>query len=337
MLAPSRGGLILYQAYGRKAHLLEDKQIPSVGVFDEVFSTWMTFGGNTCDLDSFGEKTYKITDLHQIHVEVLFTERGDGVTCIKRRRRDLSSDGVRDLATVSGRGRLKEDLELSTPVVKMFTLRCMLNVLLCNNWDLFQLDINNTFLYGDLSKDVYMTLPPGFDNEKSKVLYADDIVITNIDLSKIEKFKLFLKSKYQINVLDNKDGLLAAKHVDTSLPENTTLNHTESEDDHLLDNIRSYQRRMGKLIYLTNTRLDISYVVHCLSQFMHAPLVSHLDAALRVLRYLKGSLRSGIQINKNGYIKLRAFADSDWIRCLATRKSVSGYCVFLGDSLCMEK
>ncbi|GJU25314.1 hypothetical protein Tco_1163935 [Tanacetum coccineum] len=44
MLGPSGGGLILYQAYGnlyamtgRKAHLLEDKQIPSVGVFDEVF------------------------------------------------------------------------------------------------------------------------------------------------------------------------------------------------------------------------------------------------------------------------------------------------------------
>ncbi|GKD37698.1 hypothetical protein Tco_1257905 [Tanacetum coccineum] len=43
MLAPSGGGLILYQAYsnlyamtGRKAHFLEDKQIPSGGVFDEL-------------------------------------------------------------------------------------------------------------------------------------------------------------------------------------------------------------------------------------------------------------------------------------------------------------
>ncbi|GKA30394.1 hypothetical protein Tco_0716699 [Tanacetum coccineum] len=78
---------------------------------DEVFSTWMTFGGNTRDLGSFGEETDKITDLHQIHEEVLFTERGDGVAGIKRRRRDLSSDGVRDLVTASGRGRLKEDLE----------------------------------------------------------------------------------------------------------------------------------------------------------------------------------------------------------------------------------
>ncbi|GJV55151.1 hypothetical protein Tco_1456156 [Tanacetum coccineum] len=99
---------------GRKAYLLKDKQIRSVGVFDEVFSTWMAFGGNTRDLGSFGEETDKIMDLHQIHEEVLFTKRGDGVAGIKRRRHDLSSDGIRDLATALGRGRLKEDLESST-------------------------------------------------------------------------------------------------------------------------------------------------------------------------------------------------------------------------------
>ncbi|GJY69731.1 hypothetical protein Tco_0472713 [Tanacetum coccineum] len=98
----------------RKAHLLEDKQIPSVGVFDKVFSTWMAFGGNTRDLGSFGEETNKITDLHQIHEEVLLTERGDGVASIKRRRRHLFSDGVWKLKTASGRDQLKEDLESST-------------------------------------------------------------------------------------------------------------------------------------------------------------------------------------------------------------------------------
>ncbi|GJR50597.1 hypothetical protein Tco_1401118 [Tanacetum coccineum] len=50
---------------GRKAHLLEDKQIPSVGVFDEVFSIWKAFGENTRDLGSFGEETDKITNQHQ--------------------------------------------------------------------------------------------------------------------------------------------------------------------------------------------------------------------------------------------------------------------------------
>ncbi|GJX73605.1 hypothetical protein Tco_0312200 [Tanacetum coccineum] len=83
-------------------------------LIDEVFSTWMTFGRNTHDLGSFGEETDKITELHQIHEEVLFTERGDGVSGIKGHHRDLSSDGVRDLVTASGRGRLKEDLESST-------------------------------------------------------------------------------------------------------------------------------------------------------------------------------------------------------------------------------
>ncbi|GKD10025.1 hypothetical protein Tco_1189710 [Tanacetum coccineum] len=44
----------------------------------------------------------------------MHTVRGDGVTGIKRRCRDLYGDGVRNLATASGRGRLKEDLESST-------------------------------------------------------------------------------------------------------------------------------------------------------------------------------------------------------------------------------
>ncbi|GKE67811.1 hypothetical protein Tco_1521972, partial [Tanacetum coccineum] len=77
------------------------------------FSTWMAFGGNTRDLGSIREEMDKITDLHQIHEEVLFTERGDGVAGIKRCRRDLSSDGVRDLATASERSQLKDDLESS--------------------------------------------------------------------------------------------------------------------------------------------------------------------------------------------------------------------------------
>ncbi|GJS67326.1 ribonuclease H-like domain-containing protein [Tanacetum coccineum] len=181
------------------------------------------------------------------------------------------------------------------------------------------------------------------------LVYVDDIMITGNNLAEIEKFKIFFKSKFQIKdlgklkyflgieVLDNKEGiclsrrkyclellheygLLAAKHVDTPLPENTTLNHIESDEDHLLDNIGNYQKLVGKLIYLTNTRPDISYVVHCLSQYMHAPLVSHLDAALRVLRYLKGSPWSGIQINKSGNLKLRAYADSDWARCPARQE-----------------
>ncbi|GJY47063.1 hypothetical protein Tco_0436126 [Tanacetum coccineum] len=75
---------------------------------------WMAFGGNTRDLGSFGEETNKITDLHQILEEVLLTARGDDVAGIMRRRRDPSSDSVRDLVTASGCSQLIEDIESST-------------------------------------------------------------------------------------------------------------------------------------------------------------------------------------------------------------------------------
>nr|GEW30436.1 ribonuclease H-like domain-containing protein [Tanacetum cinerariifolium] len=95
MLAPGGGGLILNQAYGnlyamigRKAYLLEDKQIPSVG----VFSTWMAFRWNTRDLGSFGEETNEITDLHQILKEVLLTDE-----CPK----NIDSDMVKNIKKLS--------------------------------------------------------------------------------------------------------------------------------------------------------------------------------------------------------------------------------------------
>ncbi|GJX62619.1 hypothetical protein Tco_0295519 [Tanacetum coccineum] len=79
-------GLIFYQAYGnlyamtgRKGHLLEDKLIPSIG----VFSIWKAFGGNTHDLGSFGEETNKTTDLHQ-HLSRISTQKLETASQITR-------------------------------------------------------------------------------------------------------------------------------------------------------------------------------------------------------------------------------------------------------------
>ncbi|GKB59393.1 ribonuclease H-like domain-containing protein [Tanacetum coccineum] len=66
---------------------------------------------------------------------------------------------------------------------------------------------------------------------------------------------------------------------------------------------------------------------------MHSPLQSHFKAALRVLRYLKGSPSLGLQFNKCSDSRLGAYADANWAKCLKIRKSVTGYCVFLGNSV----
>ena len=75
----------------------------------------------------------------------------------------------------------------------------------------------------------------------------------------------------------------------------TEVNHklTLDKDEHETD-IGNYQRLIGRLIYLAHTRLGISYVVNTLSQFMHSPRISLLQAAHRVLRYMKGMTRWGL-------------------------------------------
>ncbi|KHN44566.1 Copia protein, partial [Glycine soja] len=92
-------------------------------------------------------------------------------------------------------------------------------------------------------------------------------------------------------------------------------------------------RLIGKLIYLTNTRPDIAYAVQQLSQYMSAPTTAHLQAAFRVLRYLKGTPGSGLFFAATGTPQLRAFSDSDWAGCKDSRKSTTGFLVYLGSSL----
>ncbi|GKD83384.1 hypothetical protein Tco_1350223 [Tanacetum coccineum] len=111
------------------------------------------------------------------------------------------------------------------------------------------------------------------------------------------------------------------------------ISNEASDKDPLLENITDYQKLMGKLIYLTNIRPDISYVVHCLSQFMHSLLTSHLKIAFKILRYLKSCPGLGVHITKTSGMFLTAYSDADWVKCIVIRKSVTRYCVFLNNSL----
>ncbi|GJS27793.1 ribonuclease H-like domain-containing protein [Tanacetum coccineum] len=94
-----------------------------------------------------------------------------------------------------------------------------------------------------------------------------------------------------------------------------------------------YRSLAGGLQYLTFTRPDLSYAVQQVCLYMHDPREPHFAALKRIMRYVQGTLELGLQLYASATTSLVGYTDADWAGCPSTRRSTSGYCVFLGDNL----
>lgn len=190
------------------------------------------------------------------------------------------------------------------------------------------------------------------------LVYVDDLIIAGNDVDAIDKLKKYLSScfhmkdlgllkyfigievargpegiflcqrKYELDII-TEIGLLGAKPHLVPVEQNHCL---ALADGTLMANPERYRRLVGRLIYLTITRSELCYSVHVLAQFMQNPILDHWEAALRVVRNLKGSPGQDIFLSSDSDLRLLAYCDSDWASCPLTRRTLTGYVVLLDNS-----
>ncbi|XP_022679643.1 uncharacterized protein LOC101752932 isoform X1 [Setaria italica] len=190
------------------------------------------------------------------------------------------------------------------------------------------------------------------------LLYVDDMLITGDDSEYITFVKERLCEQFMmsdlgslsyflgIEITSTTDGyylsqtkyiqdLLARSGITDTRCAATPMElhlHLKPSDGLPLADPTRYRHLVRSLVYLTATRPDIAYAIHILTQFVSAPTTVHYAHLLRVLRYLWGTISQRLFYTASSWPVLHAYSDAIWASDHTDRRSVTGYCIFLGDS-----
>ncbi|KAG7550979.1 GAG-pre-integrase domain [Arabidopsis thaliana x Arabidopsis arenosa] len=187
-------------------------------------------------------------------------------------------------------------------------------------------------------------------------IYVDDLIYTGNDATMMEEFKLSMQKEFDmtdlgkmrfflgIEVLQTTEGI----HISQSKYALEVLRRFDMENCNSVVNPMVpgskldmdeggervdetfYKQIIGSLMYITTTRPDLQFAVSLLSRYMSKPTMLHLQAAKRVLRYLRGTTDFGIWYKRGGNGERLVYTDSDFAGDVDGRRSTSGY-VFLMD------
>ncbi|KAL2240231.1 UNVERIFIED_CONTAM: Retrovirus-related Pol polyprotein from transposon RE2 [Sesamum indicum] len=214
------------------------------------------------------------------------------------------------------------------------------------------------FGFEQCSHDHCLFVKGSGNNLIALIVYVDDILITSSSESHIMIVKDYLDKIFTVKHLENAkyflglelarsaEGLVVTQHkyaqdivkdiglsngkdVTTPLPLGLKFN---IETGAALSDPSRYRRLIGRLLYLGFTRPDLWYAVQQLSQHLQHPCEKHWNAAVHVVRYLKRSLSTGLFFPSNTNFSLRVLCDADWATCPLTRKSLTGFCIFIGET-----
>eukprot|EP00253_Pinus_taeda_P035397 PITA_35397 len=199
----------------------------------------------------------------------------------------------------------------------MNSIRLVLSLATSLKWEVHQMDVKSTFLHGDFHQEIYMEQPIGF-------IQIDSSLVCRLkkSLYGLKKAPQAWYAKMDSSLLESgfskcySDNTVYTKKVGNSL-----IILVLYVDDLILT---------GKLLYLTHTRPDLSFVVGLVARFLQNPRESHWKAAKRILRYVRGTVQFGIHYSAKATPLLVGFTDSDWAGDPDDRKSTAGYVFTLG-------
>ncbi|XP_019055287.1 PREDICTED: uncharacterized protein LOC109115551 [Nelumbo nucifera] len=197
------------------------------------------------------------------------------------------------------------------------------------------------------------------------LVYVDDLVITENDPSRIGELKLhlyecfslkdlgLLKYFLSLEIMHNSSGIFVCQNkyaldiiVDTRMEDCKLASHPMVQQKHfvdnnspLLDDPSQYRHLVGWLVYLMVTKPELCFqpelcfLVHILSQFLSKSHAKHVEAAKRVVRFVKANPSHGIFFPSNNEMLLQIYCDSDWASCPLTWRSTTGYVALLGSAI----
>ncbi len=197
------------------------------------------------------------------------------------------------------------------------------------------------------------------DRKLVVVLYVDDLIYFSKKETTLNEFEKFLSKKftikitklitkyvgYEVKINENSLTIHGKGYIKACLERfNLTDCKTErnpglkgaqeiDEQSNYLECKKLYQQILGCLNYLSGVcRPDIAFTVNFLARCSANPQQSHLKMAKRVFKYLKGTSHYGLKyerIKQTDKVRLTTYSDSDWAACKSTRKSITGYVIFL--------
>ncbi|XP_070007431.1 uncharacterized mitochondrial protein AtMg00810-like [Nicotiana sylvestris] len=215
----------------------------------------------------------------------------------------------------------------------MSTVKSLIVVAVKQHWPLFQLNVNNFASYSSPSM-VCDRLP---DNGMLNYLrgsgsflvilavYVDDIILTGTDLSEISSLRGFLHEKFRIKDLDPLNYFLG---IGVLYCDSGVLLHQKKFIHDLLELFASSASSSVVCPLDINEKLKAS-----VGDPFPKPEEYRCLAALHLLRYLKRTSHFGLFFSNSPNLSLKVYCDSDWASCVDSRRSVTGFCVFLGDCL----